>query len=73
VDSYENLGTERRRFCEEHPNVKVDLDFDAMTSDDRGQATDILRRALDLLSNIDEPAAWEPAARKDSERERPTS
>ncbi len=73
VDSYENLGKERRHFCEEHPNVKVDLDFDAMTTDDRSQATNILRRALDLLSSIDEPALSDRAAKNDSEREGPTS
>jgi class 3 adenylate cyclase/HAMP domain-containing protein len=59
VDSYENLGRERRHFREEHPNVKVDLDFGAMTADDRSQATNILRRALDLLSSSDQPAPSE--------------
>ena len=50
VNSYEDLGRERRHFREEHPNVKVDLDLDAMTSEDRGQAAEILRRAMDLVS-----------------------
>ncbi|MDA9982152.1 PAS-domain containing protein [Gammaproteobacteria bacterium] len=56
VDSHENLNRERRHFCEEHPNVRVDLDFDSMTSDDRGQAEKILHRALDLLSQFKKPA-----------------
>jgi len=50
IDTYENLGRERRHFHEEHSNVKVDIDFEAMTIDDRGPAADILRRALRLLS-----------------------
>jgi class 3 adenylate cyclase len=53
VDSYENIGNLRRHFHEEHSHVKVDLNFDAMTSDDRGKAKDILRRAMDLLSQKD--------------------
>ncbi len=56
VDSHEALGTARRRFYEEHPNLKLDLDLAAMTSHDRGQAAEILRRALGLLSQS-KPAA----------------
>jgi class 3 adenylate cyclase len=55
VGSYENIEGERRHFCEEHPNVRVDLDFDSMTLDDRGQAEKILHRALDLLSQFKTP------------------
>jgi PAS domain S-box-containing protein len=55
VDSYENLGSERHHFCEEHPNVKVDLNLDTMTSIDRHRAKEILHRALELLSSIPEP------------------
>ena len=55
VDTYENLGRQRRRFREDHPNVKLDLNLDAMTPEDRGQAADVLHRALDLLSQTDHP------------------
>jgi class 3 adenylate cyclase/PAS domain-containing protein len=55
VDTYENLGRERRHFREEHSNVKLDIDLEAMTKDDRKPAADILRRALDLLAEGDEP------------------
>jgi PAS domain S-box-containing protein len=55
IDSYQNLKEERRHFCENHPKVKVDLDIEAMTSDDRGQATAILQRALEILSDGDAP------------------
>jgi hypothetical protein len=39
--SYEDLGRQRRRFHEDHPNVKLDIDLDAMTSEDRGQTADL--------------------------------
>jgi hypothetical protein len=72
VDSYENLDRERRHFCEDHPNVKVDLNIDAMTADDRSQATKILRRALDLLSGSDDLPR--PAGNSEGrQRERSTS
>lgn len=51
VDSYENLTGERRHFSEDHPSVKVDLDLDNMTSEDRELAAAILKRALDTLTH----------------------
>ena len=56
LDTYENLGRQRRHLREDHPNVKLDLDLDAMTSMDRGQAAKILRRALDMVSSENELA-----------------
>lgn len=50
VDSYSKLSR-RRYFRETRPNIKLDLDLDKMTAADRGQAADILRRALELVSN----------------------
>jgi class 3 adenylate cyclase/phosphoglycerate-specific signal transduction histidine kinase len=72
MDSYESLGTERHHFYEEHPNVKVDLNLDAMTMDDRSQAANILRRALSVVSGSDERAPVERVAKKVFERDRPT-
>jgi class 3 adenylate cyclase len=69
VDTYENLDRQRRYFREEHPNVKLDLDLDAMTSEDRSQAAGILLRGLDLLDNSDEPVQPEWAAKSDSDRQ----
>jgi adenylate cyclase len=69
VDTYENLGRQRLHFREEHPNVKLDLDLDAMTSEDRSRAADTLHRGLDLLNNSDEPVQQEQAARTDSDRQ----
>ena len=59
LDSYENLGRQRRRIREERPNVKLDLDLDAMTAEERGQAAEVLRRALDMVSREDETAGPE--------------
>jgi class 3 adenylate cyclase len=55
VESYEQLGRARRYFSEDHPSFKVDLNLDAMTSNDRNQAVDVLRRALDMLSEEEHP------------------
>ena len=54
VDSYENLQAASRHFSERHPKVMVDLDLDAMTADERQQASTILRDAL-LALDGDEP------------------
>jgi adenylate cyclase len=76
VDAYENLQAERRHFCEDHPKVKVDLDIEAMTSDDRDQATAILHRALAVLSNGDALSKTSrapkntPAGRRKTQRKR---
>jgi hypothetical protein len=53
VDTYENLGTERLFIHEERPNLRLDLDLDAMSADDRGHAATVLREALDRLSALD--------------------
>lgn len=62
IDLYENLGRERRHFSETHPNVTVELDLDAMTTEDRDQAVSILRRALGLLAGGDDDIAPKKAA-----------
>ena len=49
IDSYETLRECRRRILEERPNIKLDLDPDAMTSEERAEAADVLRRALQSL------------------------
>lgn len=52
VDSYENIGATRRIMREETPNLRLDIDFDSMSSDQRKQATQILQRALAELSVV---------------------
>lgn len=49
VDSYANLGIERRHFRETRSNVKLDLNLEAMSEAERGEAESILRHGLDLL------------------------
>jgi Sec-independent protein translocase protein TatA len=69
MNSYEDLGRERRHFREEHSNVKVDLDLEAMTSEDRDQAAEVLRRALDVVSSEHESARPEQEKRAKSARQ----
>jgi len=66
LDSYENLGRQRRRIREERPNVKLDLDLDAMTAEERGQTADVLRQALDMVSSEDEAARPEQKTEKEA-------
>jgi class 3 adenylate cyclase/HAMP domain-containing protein len=70
LDSHENLSRQRRHFREDHPNVKLDLDLDAMTPDDREQAARVLHRALDLLFPGGHPGQPEQASKKDLPREK---
>ena len=53
VDTYENLGKERLFIHEERPNLRLDLDLDAMSADDRDHAVAVLREALNRLSTLD--------------------
>jgi class 3 adenylate cyclase len=59
VESYGQLGRARRHFSENHPSFIVDLDLDAMTSHDRNQAANTLRKALDMLSEEEHPNSLE--------------
>lgn len=54
VDSYANLGRERRRFAEEHAHLRLELDLEAMAAEDRHRAARILRRGLALIDNAGE-------------------
>jgi len=68
IDSYENLKEERRHFREDHPRVKVDLEIEAMTKEDRRQAKAILERALKVLSNGKAPSKTKSAPKTGSGR-----
>ena len=63
VDAYENLGMDRRFIHEERPNLRLDLDLDAMSADDRSHAATVLREALDRLSTLDQAST--PGTRAD--------
>ncbi|MFQ5972807.1 MAG: adenylate/guanylate cyclase domain-containing protein, partial [Alphaproteobacteria bacterium] len=43
VESYDNLGKDRRLIRENYPNLKLDVDLDAMSVDERVQAANVLR------------------------------
>jgi class 3 adenylate cyclase/phosphoglycerate-specific signal transduction histidine kinase len=60
VDTYENLGAERGFIHEERPSLRLDLDLDAMSADDRSLAAAVLREALDRLSSLDRATTPEP-------------
>ena len=66
VDTYENLGTERLFIHEERPNLRLDLDLDAMSADDRGHAAAVLREALNRLSALDRATTPGPEQTKQS-------
>jgi class 3 adenylate cyclase len=73
VDTYENLGKERLLIHEERPNLRLELDLDAMTADDRGDAAAVLREALDQLSALDRATTPEPGETKESRPPRTTA
>jgi class 3 adenylate cyclase/phosphoglycerate-specific signal transduction histidine kinase len=53
VDTYENVSVLRGLIHEERPSLRLDLDLDAMSADDRSHAAAVLHRALDRLSALD--------------------
>jgi adenylate cyclase len=50
VDSYARLEATRRVLREELPSLKLDIDFDAMSPEQREKAAEVLKKALDQLS-----------------------
>jgi adenylate cyclase len=52
IDTRERLGKNRRRIHKSQRNLRIDLDIDAMTPDDKSAAIKILREGLDLLINV---------------------
>ena len=49
IDLHENLGEDRRVIREDHPNIKIELDLDALSEDERRGAAELLQRTLDRL------------------------
>ena len=60
VDTYAHLAAERGLIHEERPSLRIDLDLDAMSADDRSHAAAVLREALDRLSALDRAATPGP-------------
>ena len=56
VDTYENVRAVRGFIHEEHASLRLDLDLDAMSADDRNHAAAVLHKALDRLSAVDRGA-----------------
>jgi len=66
VDTYDNLGKHRQLIREDHPNLKLDLDLDAMSVDERSRAATVLKRVLDRLSPLEQSDRFERSSAKDS-------
>ena len=64
VDTYENLSAERRFIHEDSRNLKLDLNLDAMSDEDRRQAATVLQEALERLSTLERTATPEPQETK---------
>jgi class 3 adenylate cyclase len=61
VDLYENLGKDRHLIHEDHASIKIALDLDALSVEQRREAASILQSVLDRLAAVGtEPAAQPP-------------
>jgi len=68
VDTYDNLSKHRQLIREDHPNLKIDLDLDTMSVDERNRAATVLQRVLDRLSSLEQTDRSERSSAKDSNR-----
>jgi class 3 adenylate cyclase len=50
VDLFANLGEDRHIIHEDHPSIKINLDLDAMSAEERREAAAVLQRSLDRLA-----------------------
>jgi adenylate cyclase len=71
VDTLEVLAMERSHFREERPNVTLDLDREALSTEDRSAIASILREALEYLS-ASEDGGGPGRSRVNAERARGT-
>ena len=53
VDAHDNVSAVRGFIHEERPSLKLDLDLDAMSAEDRNHAAAVLHKALERLSAVD--------------------
>lgn len=68
VDTYDDLDTHRQLIREDHPNMKLDLDLNAMSVDERSQAATVLQRVLDRLSATEQDGQSRQSSAKKSNR-----
>jgi class 3 adenylate cyclase len=52
VDTYDNLGAQHLFIHEEGPNIRLDLDLEAMSANDLSHAAAILREALNRMAAL---------------------
>jgi adenylate cyclase len=50
VDLFANLGEDRGSIREDHPSIKINLDLDTMSAEERREAAAVLQRSLDRLA-----------------------
>ncbi len=67
VDSHENLGERRQLIHEEHPNLTLDLNLDAMSADEVSRAATALQRALDRLASAKQRDRSERSSPEDTD------
>ena len=65
IDTYDNLGKSRDLIHEDYGSLKLDVDLEAMSTDERSQAVSVLQRAVERLSGANETAAPAIPANKD--------
>jgi hypothetical protein len=61
VDTRENVSAVRDFIHEERPSLKLDVDLDAMSADDRNHAAAVLHKALERLSAVDRVVTSNPS------------
>jgi len=62
IDTYDNLDKSRDLIHEDYGTLKLDIDPEAMSAEERSHAVIVLQRAVDRLSRADEATAKEDRA-----------
>ena len=57
IDTYDNLDKSREFIHEDYGTLKLDVDLEAMSTEERSHAVSVLQRAVDRLSGANETAA----------------
>ena len=65
IDLHDNLGKSRDLIHEDYGTLKLDIDLEAMSTQERSHAVTVLQRAVDRLSRVNEAAAPVIPAKKD--------
>ena len=65
IDTYDNLDKSRDFIHEDYGTLKLDVDLEAMSTEDRSHAVSVLQQAMDRLSHANETAAPVIPASKD--------